>query len=138
MVTTYQLQRRELIKKKNHTTTPALKKNPQAKATVMRVRIVTPRKPNSARRPVIKGLLFDDTRVTAHIPGIGHNLRRHSNVLVRGGGARDLPGVSYTCCRGACDFLGVLHKRRRRSVYGVKWPDNVLKKRRRMYRKVNS
>jgi small subunit ribosomal protein S12 len=136
MPTTYQLNRRELLKKKNHTTTPALKKNPQAKATVMRVRIVTPRKPNSARRPVIKGLLFDDTRVTAHIPGIGHNLRRHSNVLVRGGGARDLPGVGYTCCRGVYDFAGVLNKRRRRSVYGVKWPDTVLRKRRRIFRKI--
>lgn len=137
MPTTYQLNRRELIKKKNHTTTPALKGNPQAKATVMRIRIVTPRKPNSARRQVVKGLLFDDTRVTAYIPGIGHNLRRHSNVLIRGGGARDLPGVRYTCCRGVYDFAGSLHKSRRRSIYGAKWPDNVFKKRRRMYRKVS-
>ena len=120
MSTIYQLNRRELVRKKNQTTTPALKKNPQSKATVMRVRIVTPRKPNSARRPVVKGLLFDDTRVTAHIPGIGHNLRRHSNALIRGGGARDLPGVRYSCCRGACDFAGVLNKKRRRSIYGVK------------------
>lgn len=137
MPTTYQLNRRELIKKKNHTTTPALKGNPQAKATVMRVRIVTPRKPNSARRQVVKGLLFDDTRVTAYIPGIGHNIRRHSNVLIRGGGPRDLPGVRYRCCRGVYDFAGSLHKGRRRSIYGAKRPDNVFKKRRRMYRKVS-
>ena len=134
MSTLYQLQRRVLIKKKAHKTTPALKGNPQAKATVMRVRIVTPRKPNSARRQVIKGLLFDDTRVTAYIPGIGHNLRRHSNALIRGGGARDLPGVSYSCCRGACDLVGVPNRKRRRSVYGIKWPGHKLKKLRRIYR----
>lgn len=137
MSTIYQLNRRELIKKKNHKKTPALKSDPQVKATVMRVRVVTPRKPNSARRPVVKALTFDDTRITAHIPGIGHNLRRHSTILIRGGGARDLPGVSYTCCRGVYDFLGVLNKKRRRSVYGVKWPNTVFKKRRRMYRKMS-
>jgi small subunit ribosomal protein S12 len=136
MATIYQLKRRVLIKKKNHKTSPALKGNPQAKATVMRIRVVTPRKPNSARRQVVKSLLFDDTRVTAYIPGIGHNLRRHSNILVRGGGARDLPGVRYTCCRGVYDFMGSLNKRRRRSVYGAKWPDNVFKKRRRIYRQM--
>lgn len=137
MPTTYQLNRRSLLKKKNHSTTPALQNNPQVKATVMRVRVVTPKKPNSARRPVVKSLSPDDTRITAHIPGIGHNLRRHSNVLVRGGGARDLPGVRYTCCRGACDFAGVLNKTRRRSIYGVRWPNNKFKQRRRMYRKVS-
>lgn len=134
MSTVYQLSRRELVKKKAHKTTPALKGNPQAKATVMRMRIVTPRKPNSARRQVIKGLLYDDTRVTAYIPGIGHNLRRHSTALVRGGGARDLPGVSYTCCRGACDLVGVPGKMRRRSVYGVRWPNTIFKRLRRKYR----
>ena len=120
MTTSYQLNRRVLVKKKAHKRSPALKNNPQAKATVMRVRIVTPRKPNSARRQVVKGLLFDDTRVTAYIPGIGHNLRRHSNALIRGGGARDLPGVRYSCCRGACDLVGVPGRSRRRSVYGIK------------------
>lgn len=137
MPTIYQLNRRSLVKKKNHSTTPALQNNPQVKATVMRVRVVTPKKPNSARRPVVKSLSPDDTRITAHIPGIGHNLRRHSNVLIRGGGARDLPGVRYTCCRGAFDFAGVLNKTRRRSIYGARWPSNKFKQRRRMYRKVS-
>lgn len=137
MPTIYQLNRRGLLKKKNHSTTPGLKGDPQVKATVMRVRVVTPKKPNSARRPVVKSLTMDETRITAHIPGIGHNLRRHSNILIRGGGARDLPGVRYTCCRGVFDFAGVLHKIRRRSIYGVRWPNTKFKQRRRMYRKVS-
>lgn len=85
----------------------------------MRARIVTPRKPNSARRPVAKVILVNKKRVTAHIPGVGHNVRRYSQVLVRGGGARDLPGVRYTCIRGVYDCIGVMIKTKRRSIYGV-------------------
>jgi len=100
----------------------------------MRARIVTPRKPNSARRPVAKVVLSNGKRVTAHIPGIGHNLRRHSEVLIRGGGARDLPGVRYTCVRGVYDLSGVLKKNRRRSIYGVEQPVAKKKKLRRKFR----
>ena len=85
----------------------------------MRARIVTPRKPNSARRPVAKVILVNEKRVTAHIPGTGHSLRRYSQVLIRGGGARDLPGVRYSCVRGVFDCYGVMHKTKRRSIYGV-------------------
>lgn len=102
----------------------------------MRARILTPRKPNSARRPIVKvitsSLMYK--RVTAHIPGIGHNLRRHSSVLIRGGGARDLPGVSYSCVRGVYDFSGVLNKTRRRSIYGVQAKENKNTKLRRKFR----
>lgn len=108
--------------------------NPQKKGVVMRARIVTPRKPNSARRPVAKVVLVNRKRLTAHIPGIGHNIRRHSSVLVRGGGARDLPGVRYTCIRGVFDFSKVLKRFNRRSRYGVPKPDSEKKKLRRKFR----
>ncbi len=108
--------------------------NPQVRGTVRRARIVTPKKPNSARRPVAKVLLVNKFRVTAHIPGIGHNIRPHSQILVRGGGARDLPGVRYTCVRGVLDFSGVKSKKRRRSIYGVPKPINLKKKVRRKFR----
>ena len=121
-------------RKKDHFRTPALKKKPQVRGVVIRARIVTPRKPNSARRPVAKVVLSNKRRVTAHIPGTGHNLRRHSNVLIRGGGARDLPGVRYTCVRGAYDLQGVIGKTKRRSIYGLKWPDGKEKKKRRKFR----
>lgn len=111
-----------------------LEKNPQKKGVVMRTKIVTPKKPNSAKRPVAKIVLSNWYRITAHIPGIGHNLRRHSSVLIRGGRARDLPGVYYKCIRGAYDFQGVLNRTRRRSIYGVKRPENKIKKLRRKFR----
>jgi len=111
-----------------------LKGNPQSRGVVMRARIVTPKKPNSARRPVVKVVLVNKNRVTAHIPGIGHNLRRHSTVLIRGGGARDLPGVSYSCIRGVLDLAGVLNKTKRRSIYGVPLKEHLKKKVRRKFR----
>lgn len=86
----------------------------------MRLRICTPRKPNSARRPVVKLKLTTKKLALAHIPGSGHTLRRHSRVLICGVGARDLPVVNYTCLRGVYDFEPLYSKRRRRSIYGVK------------------
>lgn len=132
--TMYQLYFRKHFKKKPHKRTPALNNCPQVKGTVRRARIVTPRKPNSARRPVAKVLLVNSKRVTSHIPGIGHNLRPHSQILVRGGGSRDLPGVRYTCVRGVLDLNGVSLKTRRRSIYGVQRPADSKRKVRRKFR----
>jgi small subunit ribosomal protein S12 len=86
---------------------------------VVRATIVTPRKPNSARRPVAKVKLSNKTRVTAHIPGVRHSLKRFNKLYVRGGGARDLPGVRYSCIRGVKDCLSVKGKTKRRSIYGI-------------------
>ena len=134
MSTIQQLIKRTCLKKKAHNRTPALLHCPQAKGTVRRCRIVTPRKPNSARRQVAKVLLFNKKRVTAFIPGIGHTLKPHSQVLVKGGGSRDLPGVRYSCVRGAFDLIGVPGKRRRRSIYGVERPMKLKVKVRRKFR----
>ncbi len=106
---------------------PLLSNRPQIKGVVMKVRITTPRKPNSARRPVVKVLLSNKKQRVAHIPGKGHNLRKHSEVLISGVGARDLPGVHFSCIRGVYDLSPVVGKVRRRSIYGVKKPD-ILKK----------
>lgn len=123
-------------KKKKHTWARALKSHPQLRGWVTRPWIMTPRKPNSARRSIAKVVLNNDVRITAYIPGVGHNLRRYSTVLIRGGGCRDLPGVSYTCIRGVYDFAGIKTKTKRRSIYGVKWPDNLERKQRRKNRVV--
>jgi small subunit ribosomal protein S12 len=132
--TIYQLIKKKRIKKKAHHRAPALKNCPQVKGVVKRPRIVTPRKPNSARRPVAKIFLSNKRAVNAHLPGVGHNIRPHSAVLVRGGGARDLPGVRYTCIRGVYDFSGLVNKKRRRSIYGVKRPLDKFRKPRRKLR----
>lgn len=121
-------------KKKKHQWAAGLKKNPQLRGVVVRARILTPRKPNSAKRPIAKVKLKKYGRLTAHIPGVGHNLRRHSAVLIRGGGARDLPGVWYSCIRGVYDFAGLVKKLYRRSIYGAKRPAHLILKKRRKFR----
>ncbi len=99
---------------------PKFNKSPQRKGIVLRLRICTPRKPNSARRPVVKAMLSTQKKALSHIPGAGHTLKRHSRTLIKGVGARDLPVVNYTCIRGVYDFEPLSKKRRRRSIYGVK------------------
>lgn len=114
----------------------ALRGAPHKQGEILRLRIVTPRKPNSARRPCAKISLSNFFFTVSHIPGIGHNLRKHSDILIRGRGPRDLPGVRHTCCRGVYDFLGVRNKRRRRSIYGVPRPEELITKQRRKLRKI--
>ena len=136
MSTLNQLNKKVNLKKKPHKRTPALLKCPQVRGTVVKLRTLTPKKPNSARRPIVKVKLVSRRRLTAHIPGIGHALRKHAQVLIRGGGARDLPGVRYSCCRGVYDLHGVLDKKRRRSIYGVSIPLSQRKKVRRKMRRI--
>jgi small subunit ribosomal protein S12 len=116
-----------------------LKKKPQLRGRVIRVRIQTPKKPNSARRPVVKVFLSIRKYAITHIPGIGHNLRRFSKVLVRGGGARDLPGVHTSVIRGKWDCACVYNRLNKRSKYGIRRPidDNYRprKKVRRFFKK---
>lgn len=106
-------------KKKQKSWARMLRVNPQRKAVVKAVRIQTPRKPNSARRQIVKLIIGKKRYTIAYIPGKGHTLKKHSRVLIRGGGARDLPGVYCACIRGVFDLKGVMHKTKRRSIYGV-------------------
>jgi len=111
---------RVFYKKSKRNKKPKLNGCPQRKGVVLRLRIVTPRKPNSARRPAVKLRLTTKKRAVAHIPGSGHNLRKFSKVLINGNAARDLPVVNYTCIRGKYDFAPLKSARKRRSVYGLK------------------
>lgn len=101
---------------------------------MLRLRICTPRKPNSARRPIVRTKLSTKKFALAHIPGVGHNLRRHSRILISGVGARDLPMVNYTCIRGVYDFEGLMLKTRRRSIYGAPMPSENKTHTRRCFR----
>ena len=94
-------------KKKFKNKTPALNKNPQKRGVCLKIFIRTPKKPNSAQRKVAKIKLSSGKRVETYIPGIGHNLRQYSVVLMRGGRVPDLPGVKYHLIRGKLDFFGV-------------------------------
>lgn len=71
---------------------------------VEKIRIVAPKKPNSAKRKVARVRLSNGYMVTARIIGQSHNLQSHSVVLVRGGRANDLPGVRYTLIKGVGSF----------------------------------
>jgi len=94
--------------------------NPFKRGVCTKVTTMTPKKPNSALRKIAKVRLANGQEVTAYIPGIGHNLQEHSVVIIRGGRAKDLPGVRYHIVRGKLDTLGVSERKQARSKYGVK------------------
>jgi small subunit ribosomal protein S12 len=109
------------VKKKKRSPSPKLNKNPQKKAICLRVLTISPKKPNSANRRVVKArLISNKVRLTAKVPGESHNLQQHSTILVRGAKVKDLIGVSYAIIRGKFDLLGVSNRKTRRSLYGVK------------------
>jgi len=82
---------------------------------------MTPRKPNSALRKMVWVIIpSNKCRTFAFVPGIKHNLQKHSSVLIRGGRARDIPGSKYKVVRGALDLRGVVGRSTARSKYGVK------------------
>jgi small subunit ribosomal protein S12 len=136
MPTINQLIRHGRKRPKNRCKAPALQGAPQKRGTVLRVYIVNPKKPNSAERRVARVRLSNNMEVIAYDPGEGSNLAEHSNVLIRGGRVKDLPGVRYHIVRGALDSAaakgptGTAHgpnkakftRNQARSKYGVKKP----------------
>jgi small subunit ribosomal protein S12 len=106
--------------KQRRSSTPALKGCPQKKGICLKVFTRTPKKPNSALRKVVRLRLSTGSRVTAYVPGEGHNLQDYSNVLIRGGRVKDLPGVKYHLVRGKYDFHGLKTRKQGRSKYGIK------------------
>ena len=96
--------------------------SPQKRGVCTAVKIMTPKKPNSALRKIARVRLTNAIEVTAYIPGIGHNLQEHSVVLIRGGRVKDLPGVRYHIIRGTLDTQGVAKRMQARSKYGAKRP----------------
>src|SRR5699024_5598106 len=96
--------------------------SPHKRGLSTRVGTLTPKKPNSALRKYARVRLSNNMEVTAYIPGIGHNLREHSVVLLKGGRVKDLPGVRYHIVRGALDTAGVEGRMQGRSKYGAKKP----------------
>lgn len=103
------------IKKKR---TKALIGSPQKKGDCLRVFKMSPKKPNSAKRSVARVLLSNKKKTTVYIPGVGHNLQKHSTVLVRGGRAQDLPGVNFRAIRGKFDLERIYGRAKSRSKYG--------------------
>lgn len=107
-------------KNKKKIKTPALNFSPQKKGICLKVYTTTPKKPNSALRKVCRVKLSNKNEITVYIPGEGHNLQEHSNILVRGGRVKDLPGVKYHAIRNVYDLSSVLNRKKSRSKYGTK------------------
>ncbi len=135
MPTTNQLIRKGRKPRKKNPSGPALQASynalkdktttchaPQRAGICLQVRVMKPKKPNSAFRRIARVRLSNRKEVTVYIPGEGHNLQEHSAVLIRGGRVRDLPGVRYHVVRGVLDCEGVAKRRQGRSKYGAKRP----------------
>lgn len=98
---------------------PALLMCPQKKAVCIKTFEMAPKKPNSAKRKVVKVRISSTNRIaTCYIPGEGHNLTAHAVVLINGGRAQDLPGVKYQVIRGKFDCAPVKFRKRSLSIYG--------------------
>lgn len=121
MPTYNQLCKNKRVKKKKRKKTPALEGAPQKKGICTKLVLRTPRKPNSALRKLAKLRLTNKKRIYAYIPGEGsHNLQEYSNVIIRGGRVKDLPGIKYQLIRGKLDFSGIAKRKTSRSKYGTK------------------
>lgn len=111
-------------KKIRRSTVGAFEGAPSRKGVVYKIAVMSPRKPNSARRTYAKvRLAFNGKKLFAKIPGIGdHFLQAHSVVMVRGHGPKDSPGINYHLVRGLYDFnkLETFGRRKRRSKFGVR------------------
>jgi small subunit ribosomal protein S12 len=108
------------LKKLMFSRSTALQKAPQKKGVCVRVYVTSPKKPNSAKRKVASVLLTTRSKIIGYIPGEGHSLQEHSVVLIRGGRAKDLPGVKYHLISGVLDFKNIKKRQRKRSKYGMK------------------
>lgn len=95
---------------------------PQKRGVCTKVGTMTPKKPNSALRKFARVRLTNGQEVNAYIGGEGHGLQEHSVVIIRGGRVKDLPGMRYHIIRGKLDLEGVKNRKKSRSKYGVKRP----------------
>jgi len=110
------------LQKKRRSFVLSLNSCPQKKGICVEIRnSVSPKKPNSAKRKVAKVKLSTGKHIIAAIPGQGHNLQKYSVVMVRGGRARDIPGVRYKLIKGRYDFslFERIKRTKRRSKYGL-------------------
>jgi small subunit ribosomal protein S12 len=108
-------------KRYRRSSVPAFKgKHPFKRASIRKVRIMKPKKPNSANRKITKVKLCNDRYINCYIPGQGHSLQLFGTVIVRGGRVKDLPGIRYHLVRGVKDFAFKenIARCRRKSKYG--------------------
>jgi small subunit ribosomal protein S12 len=119
-------------KRKVKSKSAALMGAPFLRGTVLYVKVISPKKPNSANRCICRVRLTTGKEVNAYIPGERNTIKEHSTVLIRGGKVKDLPGVKYHVVRGTLDADAArgptntsevaVYRNVSRSKYGVKKP----------------
>ena len=120
MVTWVQLiKKNKRLKKQKKSKKPALQKCPQKSGQCERFWNKSPKKPNSAKRKCVKVELSTKKKIQCYLPGMGYSLQKYSEVLIRGGRKKDLPGIKYTAIRGKYAFTAFWNKKTARSKYGV-------------------
>lgn len=95
--------------------------NPQKKAICSAVLTISPKKPNSANRRIVKANIISFSKIyNVKIPGEGiNNMQQHSSVLIRGVKIKDLIGVQLIAIRGKFDLPAVNNRKTARSIYGL-------------------
>lgn len=121
MVTIHQIIRKKRFgSKSKNIRTPALEGCPHKKVTVVKLRIMTPRKPNSARRKIAKVKLKNGKIISAYLPGEDQMLSEYAVILIRGGRTKDLPGLHYKVVVGLLDSKVPTNRKKKRSRFGIK------------------
>lgn len=131
MPTLHQLSLKGRKKKRRRSLVAALKGAPQRKGVVVKMRVTTPRKPNSAKRRYARVRVLSSKKlISAHPPGLGSPyIQEYSMVLIEGGSPPDTPGINYSLIRGVYDFCVVedYGRSRRRSKFGALTPFHKTK-----------
>lgn len=118
-MTFQQLRKKPRSGKQRKTKVPALQGCPFKIGIVKKVFIEKPKKPNSARRKVVKVELSNKRLITCHIPGIGHSLSKFNQLFIRGGRTKDLIGVRYKAVRCKLDLPAVKGRLTRKTKFGI-------------------
>lgn len=120
MPTINQLIKKRRVNKVRKSKNPAVSGVPFVRGVCKKILSTAPKKPNSANRSIVRVATSTGKNITAYIPGEGHSLQEHYSILIKGGGAQDLPGVRYSVVRGALDATGVQNRKNKRSLYGTR------------------
>ncbi|GIX66450.1 30S ribosomal protein S12 (apicoplast) [Babesia caballi] len=118
MITINQLIYKGRTKKDKKYKSKALNKNPQKKCKCNAFLTMSPKKPNSAIRKVVK-VTLNKKKILAYVPGENMIIPKNSRVLIKGGNVPDLPTVKYKVILGVLDVRRVQRKTKR-SKYSVK------------------
>jgi small subunit ribosomal protein S12 len=101
---------------------------PQRLASVVKVFTRSPKKPNSANRPLAQIVVSEGwnkrghhrtRKMNAHIPGEDHALQIYNRVRIRGAGISDMPGIHLRVVHGPRDFKGITKRMQKRSKYAT-------------------